>query len=60
MKLSDVKMDCDTCGFTVYNDTMSCVEYCEYAKECVGEEIYNDVQEMVKKKKAQKASEGSG
>ncbi len=30
---SDVKMDCDNCGFTIYNDTMSCVQWCEYAKE---------------------------
>jgi hypothetical protein len=50
---NDVKMKCDNCGFTVYNDTMSCVQWCEYAKECVGEETYNDVMEMLKRKKQQ-------
>lgn len=40
---NDVKMDCENCGFTVYNDTLSCVQWCEYAKECVGEEAYNDL-----------------
>jgi hypothetical protein len=39
---------------------MSCVEYCEYAKECVGEQIYNDVHEMVKKKKEQETKGGTG
>jgi len=57
---SDVKMNCDNCGFTVYNDTMSCVQWCEYAKECVGEETYNEVMEMLKRKKQQDDTRGSG
>jgi transposase len=31
---------CVNCGFTVYNDAMSCVNWCKYAKDCVGEELY--------------------
>ena len=38
---SEVKTKCSKCGFTVYNDVASCVQWCEYAKECVGEEMYN-------------------
>jgi len=38
---TDVKADCPKCGFVIYNDVMSCIEWCEYAKECVGEELYN-------------------
>lgn len=38
---SDLKMDCPKCGFTMYNDLSSCIQYCEYAKECVGEELYD-------------------
>jgi len=53
-------MVCENCGFIIYNDTMSCVAYCEYAKECVGEALFNDVQEMVKKKKEREAKEGAG
>ncbi len=48
---NDVKMDCENCGFTVYNNTMSCVQWCEYAKECVGEETYEAYQQMFKAKK---------
>lgn len=36
----DVSAECDNCGFTIYNDTLSCVLWCEHAKECVGEEMY--------------------
>ena len=31
---------CDNCGFIVYNDKLSCVQWCKYAKQCVGEETY--------------------
>ncbi len=37
---NDVSVACSTCGFTVYNDLLSCVQWCAYAKECVGEEMY--------------------
>ncbi len=37
---NDVQVRCDRCGFTVYNDLESCLQWCKYAKECVGEELY--------------------
>jgi hypothetical protein len=49
----DVKMDCDGCGLTVYNDALSCVEWCEYAKECVGEETYETLMKIIKQKQTQ-------
>ena len=30
---------CD-CGFVAYNDTQSCLQWCKYARECVGDEVY--------------------
>ncbi|MEM3432842.1 MAG: hypothetical protein QXP27_01570 [Candidatus Methanomethyliaceae archaeon] len=38
---TDLKAKCRRCGFTIYNDANSCIEYCQYAKECLGEELYN-------------------
>ena len=38
---TDLKATCPQCGFVIYNDVTSCVQWCEYAKECVGEEMYN-------------------
>jgi NADH pyrophosphatase NudC (nudix superfamily) len=37
---NDLKVTCDHCGFEIYNDLTSCVQWCKYAKECVGEETY--------------------
>lgn len=37
---TDIKAQCYECGFTVYNDVQSCVQWCKYAEECVGEEMY--------------------
>jgi len=37
----EMQVKCSTCGFTVYNDLESCIQWCKYAKECVGERAYN-------------------
>ena len=37
---TDTEVVCDKCGFVVYNDKLSCVQWCKYAKQCVGEETY--------------------
>jgi len=35
-----MQVECSNCGLTIYNDLESCVQWCKYAKECVGEELY--------------------
>jgi ribosomal protein S27AE len=40
---NDVKVKCEKCGFTVYNDILSCILWCKYAKDCVGEEMYDQL-----------------
>lgn len=42
---NDVSVPCPGCGFVVYNDLLSCVQWCKYAKECVGEEVYRKLME---------------
>jgi ribosomal protein S27AE len=44
----DAKGNCSRCGFIVYNDALSCVQWCEYAKQCVGEEVYNELMQRLK------------
>jgi len=34
----DIERVCEICGFVAYNDTMSCILWCRYAEDCVGEE----------------------
>jgi NADH pyrophosphatase NudC (nudix superfamily) len=38
---TDMKTNCPGCGFIIYNDVSSCVQWCERARDCVGEELYN-------------------
>lgn len=35
------------CGFIVYNDTQTCIKWCAYARECVGDEIYDKFKAII-------------
>jgi ribosomal protein S27AE len=37
---NDVSVKCSRCGFVIYNDIASCVQWCKHARECVGDEMY--------------------
>lgn len=50
----DTQMACEKCGFVAYNDTLSCVQWCQYAKQCVGEEMYAHMMEIAAMQKAEK------
>ena len=39
----DTEVPCDNCGFVAYNDTLSCVQWCEHARKCVGDEMYEQM-----------------
>ena len=36
---TDTQVACDKCGFVAYNDALSCVQWCKYARKCVGDEM---------------------
>ena len=38
----DMQVQCQ-CGFIAYNDTQSCINWCAYARECVGDEAYEQL-----------------
>ena len=50
----DTEVACDNCGFVAYNDTLSRVQWCQYAKKCVGEEMYNHMMEIAESQKRNK------
>ena len=55
----DTEVACENCGFVAYNDTLSCVQWCEYARKCVGDEVYEKLMEIVelqKRKKEEKSA----
>ncbi|MEE0955767.1 MAG: hypothetical protein U0L49_08115 [Eubacterium sp.] len=48
---TDVEAACEHCGTVVYNDKLSCVQWCKYAKQCVGEEAYEQLMEVAREQK---------
>ena len=44
---NEASAKCSECGHVIYNDLLSCVQWCEYAKECVGEETYERLMEQL-------------
>ena len=42
---NELKISCEKCGFVIYNDIQSCIQWCKYARECVGEEMYRTLME---------------
>ena len=53
----DTEMACENCGFVAYNDQLSCVQWCAYAKKCVGEEMYEKMMAIAAQQKEQAAQE---
>ena len=53
----DSQMACEKCGFIAYNDTLSCVQWCEYAKQCVGEEMYGHMMKILEEQEKRAAEE---
>jgi hypothetical protein len=40
----DKQVKCE-CGFIAYNDIQNCVTWCKYARECVGDAMYEKIAE---------------
>lgn len=50
----DTQVACEKCGFIAYNDSLSCVQWCTYAKQCVGEEMYQQMMEIAAQQRKKK------
>ena len=46
---NEMKVPCPSCGFVIFNYIVSCMSWCKYARECVGEEMFNRYAEQQKK-----------
>ena len=53
----DTEMACEECGFVAYNDTLSCVQWCKYARRCVGDAMYGHMMELAERQKARREEE---
>ena len=41
----EVRVKCKKCGNTVYKEMPSCIDWCKYAKDCIGEEKWKQFKE---------------
>ena len=48
----DTEMACEKCGFVAYNDTLSCVQWCQYARKGVGDEMYEYMMQIAENQKS--------
>ena len=46
---------CENCGFTIYNDTLTCVQWCKYARKCFGDAAYEALMKAAERRKARAA-----
>ena len=53
----DTQMACEHCGFVAYNDTLSCVQWCAHARDCVGEEMYKHMMKVIEARKYRRNKE---
>ena len=48
---TDTEVACENCGFVVYNVALSCVQWCKYARQCVGDAMYEQMMNIAKNQK---------
>jgi len=51
----DTEAVCENCGTVIYNDTLSCVQWCKFARQCVGDATYERMMEFVRLRKEREA-----
>ena len=54
---TDSQAECDNCGFVAYNDKLSCVQWCDYARQCVGDEMYERLMKIAEEQQQRAAEE---
>ncbi len=52
---TDTEVACENCGFVVYNDALSCVQWCKYARQCVGDAMYEQMMQVAARQKEEAA-----
>ena len=48
----DASATCEHCGQVIYNDALNCVQWCKYARQCVGDAMYEHLMEVAASQKA--------
>ena len=53
----DTQVACENCGFVIYNDTLTCVQWCKYARQYMGDEMVERLLSVALQKKGREAAE---
>ena len=53
----DTQVACENCGSVIYNDTLTCVQWCKYARQCMGDEMVERLLAVARHKKKREAVE---
>lgn len=54
---TDISRECSKCGFIVYNNITSCIKWCQMARECVGDEMFEELMEAERQKEIREKAE---
>ncbi len=52
----DTQAVCENCGYVIYNDALTCVQWCQYARKCFGDEAYESLMKAAEIQKARAAA----
>ena len=52
----DTEAVCENCGYTIYNDALTCVQWCQYARKCFGDAAYEQLIKVAQHQKDRKES----
>ena len=50
----DTEAVCENCGFVIYNDTLTCVQWYKYARKCFGDEASEQLMKAAERQKEKK------
>ena len=53
----DTQVACENCGFVIYNDTLACVQWCKFARQCMGDEMFERLLAVARQKKERETAE---
>ena len=53
----DTEIVCENCGTKIYNDSLNCVQWCQYARKCMGDEMYEQLMAVAESQKERREAE---
>ena len=52
----DTEAVCENCGFVIYNHSLTCVQWCKYARKCFGDQAYENLKKSAEHRTEREAA----